>query len=433
MLLYRHFLDCGGLFSTDTRAITPGAIFFALKGPTFNGNRFATQALAQGASLVVIDEAQPEMTDKFMLVDDVLDTLQQLARLHRQSIKGLRVIGITGSNGKTTTKELLAAVLSSHFRCWATPGNLNNHIGLPITLLRMPLDTEVVVVEMGANHPGEVYPLCEIAQPDLGVVTSVGKEHLEGFGSLEAIVETECELYKYLKETGGQVFVHYENEDLMRYTADIRAAIYYGESKEADCVGRLLDADWQLRFQWENSYRLMLRAPQIETRLYGRYNFLNLLAAACIGRYLSVPYQKINGALSTYAPANNRSQLLEMGTNRIILDAYNANPHSMQAAIENLAGIRSEASIAVLGDMFELGAAAEEEHRALLSLMREKGISRALLCGDFFGACAADFPEYDFYPDLNSLKAHQPLTSFAHATILIKGSRGMAMEKYLED
>jgi UDP-N-acetylmuramoyl-tripeptide--D-alanyl-D-alanine ligase len=433
MLLYRHFLDAGGLFSTDTRAIAPGAIFFALKGPTFNGNQFAAQALAQGASLVVIDEAQPELAGQYMLVDDVLDTLQQLARLHRQSIQGLRVIGITGSNGKTTTKELLAAVLSTHYRCWATPGNLNNHIGVPITLLRMPLDTEVVVVEMGANHPGEVYPLCEIAQPDLGVVTSVGKEHLEGFGSFEAIVETECELYKYLKETGGQVFVHHENEELMRNTADIRSAIYYGESKEADCVGRLLDADWQLRFQWENSYRLMLRAPQIETQLYGRYNFVNLLAAACIGRYLSVPYQKINAALSTYTPANNRSQLLQIGTNRVILDAYNANPHSMQAAIDNLGGIRAEQKIAVLGDMFELGAAAEEEHRALLSLLREKGITRALLCGELFGACAAEFPEFDFYPDLNSLKMQQPLDAFSHATFLIKGSRGMAMENYLKD
>lgn len=432
MLLYRHYLDCGGLFSTDTRAITPGAIFFALKGPSFNGNQFAAQALAQGASLVVIDEAQPALTGQYMLVDDVLATMQQLARLHRQSIKGLRVIGITGSNGKTTTKELLAAVLSTHYRCWATPGNLNNHIGVPITLLRMPLDTEVVVVEMGANHPGEVYPLCEVAQPDMGVVTSVGKEHLEGFGSFEAIVETECELYKYLKESGGQAFVHYENADLMGYAADIRAAVYYGESKEADCVGRLLDADWHLRFQWENSYRLMLRAPQIETRLYGRYNFVNLLAAACIGRYLSVPYQKINEALSTYAPANNRSQLLEIGTNRIILDAYNANPHSMQAAIDNLAGIRSTQKIAVLGDMFELGEAADEEHRALLNLMREKGITRALLCGDLFGKCAADFPEFHFYPDLNSLKAQQPLDAFADATILIKGSRGMAMEKYVQ-
>jgi UDP-N-acetylmuramoyl-tripeptide--D-alanyl-D-alanine ligase len=346
-------------------------------------------------------------------------------------LPGLKVIGVTGSNGKTTTKELLKVAIGSHYRCWATPGNLNNHIGVPLTLLRMPLDTEVAVIEMGANHPGEVMPLCEIAQPDFGVVTSVGKEHLEGFGSLEAIIETECELYKYLAQTGGQAFVHYENADLMAYTAKLRSAIYYGEDKEADCVGRLLDSDWQLRFQWENSYRLMLRAPQIETRLYGRYNFVNLLAAACIARHLSVPYHKINEALASYEPANNRSQLLELHGNRIILDAYNANPHSMQAAVENLAGIRSNKRVAIFGDMFELGDAAEAEHLALLSLLQEKGIEEVLLCGPLFGAHAAAFPAFRFYGDLASLQAAEPINRWQEAVVLVKGSRGMAMENYV--
>lgn len=432
MLLYRHFLAHNRQFTTDTRAIKPGDVFFALKGANFNGNLFAAKALEAGASLVVIDEPQAGLGEKAWLVIDVLQTLQDLARLHRQSIPGLRVIGVTGSNGKTTTKELLRTAIASHYRCWATPGNLNNHIGVPITLLRMPLDTEVAVVEMGANHPGEVMPLCEIACPDLGVVTSVGKEHLEGFGSLEAIIETECELYKYLQQTGGQAFVHYENADLMRYTANIKSAIYYGESQEADCVGRLLSADWYLRFQWENSYRLMLRAPQIQTRLYGRYNFVNLLAAACVARYLSVPYEKINASLATYEPANNRSQLLEQAGNRIILDAYNANPHSMQAAVENLANIAAPLRVAILGDMFELGDAAREEHLALLELLREKGIEKALLCGPLFGEHAGAFPEYAFFNSLEELKAKQPLTAFRDALLLIKGSRGMAMEGYLK-
>lgn len=433
MLLYRRFLDASGKFSTDTRNIQPGDVFFALKGGNFNGNRFAAQALFAGASCVVVDEPQPELGDAAFLVDDVLETLQALARHHRQSIPGLRVIGVTGSNGKTTTKELLRMAIGSHYRCWATPGNLNNHIGVPITLLRMPLDTEVAVVEMGANHPGEVMPLCEIACPDLGVVTSVGKEHLEGFGSLEAIIETECELYKYLQQTGGQAFVHYENSDLMQYAAHIKSAIYYGESQEADCVGRLLDANWQLRFQWENSYRLMLRAPQVQTQLYGKYNFVNLLATACIARHLSVPYEKINSALAAYAPANNRSQLLEIGTNRIILDAYNANPHSMQAAIDNLAQIQAPLRVAVLGDMFELGEAAEAEHQALLVYMREKAIEKALLCGPLFGAFAGEFPEYQFYHDLNNMRTKAPLSNFESAVVLIKGSRGMAMEGYLNE
>lgn len=433
MLLYRRFLDAGGKFSTDTRNIQPGDVFFALKGANFNGNLFAAQALAAGASCVVVDEPQPNLGDQLVLVEDVLECMQALARLHRQSIPNLRVIGVTGSNGKTTTKELLRTAIGSHYRCWATPGNLNNHIGVPITLLRMPLDTEVAVIEMGANHPGEVMPLCEIACPDLGVVTSVGKEHLEGFGSLEAIIETECELYKYLQKTGGQAFVHYENADLMAYTREMKSAIYYGESQEADCVGRLLDANWQLRFQWENSYRLMLRAPQVQTQLYGKYNFVNLLAAACVARYLSVPYEKINASLAQYTPANNRSQLLEQGGNRIILDAYNANPHSMQAAIENLAQIQAPLRVAVLGDMFELGEAALSEHQALLTLMRDKGIERALLCGPLFGACATDFPAYQFYNDLTALKAAQPVKSFESAVMLIKGSRGMAMEGYLAE
>lgn len=431
MLLYSRFLQSGGKFSTDTRQIKPGDVFFALKGANFNGNLFAAQALEAGAALVVVDEPQPHLGDAAFLVDDVLETMQALARHHRKSIPGLRVIGVTGSNGKTTTKELLRTAIGSHYRCWATPGNLNNHIGVPITLLRMPLDTEVAVIEMGANHPGEVMPLCEIACPDLGVVTSVGKEHLEGFGSLEAIIETECELYKYLRQTDGQAFVHFENEDLMAYTASWKSAIYYGEGQDADCVGRLLDANWQLRFQWENSYRLMLRAPQVQTQLYGKYNFVNLLAAACIARYLSVPYEKINAALASYAPANNRSQLLEQGSNRIILDAYNANPHSMQAAIDNLAQIQAPLRIAVLGDMFELGEAAAEEHAALLAYMHQKGIEKAFLCGPLFGAFANEYPQYQFYPDLATLKAEAPLSAQQNALLLIKGSRGMAMEGYV--
>jgi UDP-N-acetylmuramoyl-tripeptide--D-alanyl-D-alanine ligase len=429
--LYEHFQAQSGAFTTYTRNIKAGDLFFALKGPSFNGNLFAERALEQGASWVVIDEPQVGLTDRFILVDDVLEALQQLAAHHRRQLPGLKVIGVTGSNGKTTTKELLKVAIGSHYRCWATPGNLNNHIGVPLTLLRMPLDTEVAVIEMGANHPGEVMPLCEIAQPDFGVVTSVGKEHLEGFGSLEAIIETECELYKYLAQTGGQAFVHYENADLMAYTAKLRSAIYYGEDKEADCVGRLLDSDWQLRFQWENSYRLMLRAPQIETRLYGRYNFVNLLAAACIARHLSVPYHKINEALASYEPANNRSQLLELHGNRIILDAYNANPHSMQAAVENLAGIRSNKRVAIFGDMFELGDAAEAEHLALLSLLQEKGIEEVLLCGPLFGAHAAAFPAFRFYGDLASLQAAEPINRWQEAVVLVKGSRGMAMENYV--
>lgn len=430
--LYKLFRSVNGLFSTDSRQIAVGGLFFALKGDKFNGNAYAAAALKDGAAYALVDEAAYCTDERMLLVDDVLTTMQQLAGLHRKSIPGLKVIGVTGSNGKTTTKELLKAVIGSHYRCWATPGNLNNHIGVPITLLRMPLDTEYAIVEMGANHPGEVAPLCEIADPDYAVVTSVGKEHLEGFGSLENIIRTECENYEYVAKNGGILFVHSENEDLMNYTKGLGTCIYYGESKEADCVGRLLGAEWFVRMQWENSYRLMLRAPTVETKLFGSYNFVNLLAAACIGRFCSVPYEKINTALAMYQPANNRSQLIERNGNRIILDAYNANPHSMYAAVENFSAVNESGKILILGDMFELGESAFEEHQQLLALIAEKRFEAVWLCGPLFAQHASQYGDFHFFESLNALQAAQPFSSLSSKTLLIKGSRGMQMEGYLE-
>lgn len=431
--IYRLFLEGDGRFTTDSRHIEPGAMFFALKGDKFNGNAFAAKALADGAQWAIIDEAAYQQDKRMLLVDDVLQCLQDLARLHRQSIKGLKVIGITGSNGKTTTKELLREVLSTHYRTWATPGNLNNHIGVPITLLRMPLDTEYAVIEMGANHPGEVMPLCEIAQPDYALVTSVGKEHLEGFGSLENIIATECENYAYVAAHRGTLFIHQDDAELMAYASRFGPAIYYGSSKEADCVGRLLGAEWFVRMQWENSYRLMLRAPVVETQLFGSYNYVNLLAAACVGRYCSVPYDKINAALAAYKPANNRSQLLETGGNRVILDAYNANPHSMQAAVQNFAALEAANKVLVLGDMFELGEAADEEHLNLLQLISQGKFEQVFLCGPLFGKFEAQFPGFQFYDSLEQLITQVPFASLSGKTMLIKGSRGMQMERYLHN
>jgi len=408
-------------------------MFFALKGDKFNGNAFAAKALADGARWAIIDEVAYQQDERMLLVDDVLTTLQDLARQHRKSVKGLKVIGITGSNGKTTTKELLREVLSTHYRTWATPGNLNNHIGVPITLLRMPLDTEYAVIEMGANHPGEVLPLCEIAQPDYALVTSVGKEHLEGFGSLENIIATECENYAYVAAHKGTLFLHQDDAELMAYAGQFGPAIYYGSGKEADCVGRLLGAEWFVRLQWENSYRLMLRAPVVETQLFGSYNYVNLLAAACVARYCSVPYDKINAALAAYKPANNRSQLLESGGNRVILDAYNANPHSMTAAVENFIALESAEKVLVLGDMFELGDAADEEHLAVLDLIAKGKFDEVLLCGPLFGKFASEYPAFQFYDSLEQLIEKLPFSSFHGKTLLIKGSRGMQMERYLRD
>lgn len=431
--IYQLFREGDARFTTDSRHIEPGSMFFALKGDKFNGNAFAAKALADGAHWAIIDEVAYQQDKRMLLVDDVLQTLQALARLHRQSIKGLKVIGVTGSNGKTTTKELLREVLSSHYRTWATPGNLNNHIGVPISLLRMPLDTEYAVIEMGANHPGEVMPLCEIAQPDYALVTSVGKEHLEGFGSLENIIATECENYAYVAAHKGTLFVHQDDKTLFEYAKQFGPAIYYGSDKDADCVGRLLGAEWFVRMQWENSYRLMLRAPVVETQLFGSYNYVNLLAAACVGRYCSVPYDKINAALAAYKPANNRSQLLEIGGNRVILDAYNANPHSMQAAVQNFAALASPQKVLLLGDMFELGDAADEEHLALLNFIAEGNFEAVYLSGPLFGKFAARFPQFHFYESLEKLMEKVPFASLSGKTLLIKGSRGMQMERYLRD
>ncbi len=429
--IYRLFLEGKCRFTTDSRHIEPGSMFFALKGDKFNGNAFASNALSDGAHWAVIDEPVFQTDKRMILVPDVLGCLQDLARLHRQSVPGLKVIGVTGSNGKTTTKELLKEVFSSHYRTWATPGNLNNHIGVPITLLRMPLDTEYAIIEMGANHPGEVRPLCEIARPDFALVSSVGKEHLEGFGSLENIITTECENYAYVAENKGTLFVHRDNTVLMEYAARFGPAIYYGTDQESDCVGRLLGAEWFVRMQWENSYRLMLRAPVVETQLFGSYNFVNLLAAACVGRYCSVPYDKINAALTAYKPANNRSQLLEAGGNRIILDAYNANPHSMAAAVENFASLDSTGKVLLLGDMFELGEAADEEHLLLLEMLSKGDFEEVLLCGPLFGKQAARYPRFSFFNDLAELMKAKPFSAFSGKTLLIKGSRGMQMERYL--
>lgn len=431
--IYRLFLEGDGRFTTDSRHIEPGSMFFALKGDKFNGNAFAAKALADGAQWAIIDEVAYQQDKRMILVEDVLQCLQDLARMHRLSIKGLKVIGITGSNGKTTTKELLREVLSTHYRTWATPGNLNNHIGVPITLLRMPRDTEYAVIEMGANHPGEVMPLCEIAQPDYALVTSVGKEHLEGFGSLENIIATECENYAYVAKHKGTLFVHQDDTELATYASRFGPAIYYGSSKEADCVGRLLGAEWFVRMQWENSYRLMLRAPVVETQLFGSYNYVNLLAAACVGRYCSVPYDKINAALAAYKPANNRSQLLETGGNRVILDAYNANPHSMQAAVQNFTALEAGDKVLVLGDMFELGDAADEEHLSLLQLIAQGKFDKVFLCGPLFGKFKTQFPVFHFYDSLEQLITQVPFASLSGKTMLIKGSRGMQMERYLRE
>jgi UDP-N-acetylmuramoyl-tripeptide--D-alanyl-D-alanine ligase len=435
--LFDAFERAGHRVATDSRKVQSGDLFFALKGPRFDGHDFVQQAIEVGVTAVVVDQ-EIEGVDpaRCLRVPDVLSALQELAHQYRSSIGGLTVIGITGSNGKTTTKELVHAVLSAHYRCYATPGNLNNSLGVPLTLLGMPPDTEFCVVEMGANHPGEVMPLCVMADPDVGLVTAIGKEHLEGFGSLQAIIDTETELYAYLGQRNRQAFTPMEVPELMeaaRIHCVAPAPIYYGSSAEADCVGRLLPGDWAVRLQWENSYRLMLRAPQLETQLFGAYNFNNIMAAACLGRYFSVPYQKINQALANYTPSMNRSQLVHRGERKIILDAYNANPHSMQLAVTGLAALTNVQRVALLGDMMELGAAADEEHEALLQQLVSVNLEAACLCGPLFMKHQEAFPGFDFFPNVGALLESGRLQALpAQCAVLVKGSRSMGMERCLE-
>lgn len=362
--LYEKFLACGSV-STDTRRIAEGSLFFALKGERFNGNEFARQALEKGAAYAVIDEPEHQYNDRCLLVDDALVALQDLAHHHRRALD-IPVIGVNGTNGKTTTKELLYAVLSQKYRTLATQGNLNNHIGVPLTLLQLTADTELAIIELGANHVGEIAALCRIAHPTHGLTTNIGKAHLEGFGGLEGAIRGESEQYDYLRKTGGVVFIN-SQDPLLRNLGQRFAQPHYYPAFGDYFHCALVSADPYVVYRPEG------RNP-VETQLVGAYNFENIAAALCIGHYFNVPSEAADEAIRSYQPANKRSQVVRQGTNTIILDAYNANPDSMEAAIRNLEAMRAEQKVVILGDMYELGDAAEAEHRALGELLASGSI-----------------------------------------------------------
>lgn len=418
--LHQQFLTSDGI-STDTRNILPNTIFFALKGENFNANHFAKKALEAGASFAVIDEAAEVSDPRFILVPDVLKSLQELAAFHRRYC-GIPVIGLTGSNGKTTTKELINACLSRKFRTVATRGNLNNHIGVPLTLLNLTADTEVAIVEMGANHPGEIGFLCTIAQPDIGYITNFGKAHLEGFKTLEGVIAAKSELYDYLKENQGTLFLNLDDV-IQKDHSSYSNTFTFGSSPVADL---------QLEYPEANPFaRISVTGEEVESRLIGSYNSRNMAAAFAIGRYFKVPDEDLKEALITYTPANNRSQILEKDGSKIILDAYNANPTSMAAAVDNLEALAAARKIAVLGDMFELGDHAAEEHQNLAERLEKSSIDSIFLIGVNFysthtGKRISKFQSFEDFRD--SLDPAE----FKDATILIKGSRGMALERVLD-
>ncbi len=416
--LYALFLASSGV-CTDTRKITPDSIFFALKGDNFNGNLFATKALEAGAAFAVVDEKAEHTDQRIILVDDVLSTLQKLATHHRHRIPA-KIIGITGTNGKTTTKELVHAVLSSHFNTRATIGNLNNHIGVPLTLLSFTGEEEFGIIEMGANHVGEIAELCTICDPDYGIITNVGKAHLEGFGSFENIIKTKKGLYDHIAAQNGIIFLNSGNDILA--DNNVEKKVLYGQNDSDECQGRLLSASPFVNLEITSTEGTI----RVSTQLIGGYNFENILAAACIGTFFGVPLQKIRHSLEAYTPSNNRSEFRKTANNELILDAYNANPSSMEKALENFAAMTSENKLAILGDMFELGENAESLHREIVNKANELGVTTLFVGKEFH---SVNPESYDQIETLIEQLKNEPVSG---KTILIKGSRGIKLERLVE-
>ncbi|MDP3916512.1 MAG: UDP-N-acetylmuramoyl-tripeptide--D-alanyl-D-alanine ligase [Bacteroidota bacterium] len=413
------------IVTTDSRNIPANSIFFALKGENFNGNNYASEALAKGASFAVIDEPEFAVDDRTILVDDVLTSIQKLARCHRDELK-IPILAITGTNGKTTTKELIAAVLSRKFKVNYTQGNLNNHIGVPLTILSMTPETEIGIIEMGANHIGEIKLLCDIANPDFGLVTNMGKAHLEGFGSFEGVIQTKSEMYGFIRQKGGKCFIDADNPLLIKQAINLEQ-ITYGKSDGCFLTGELATT----------GYSLVVKAlfPKgwlyLKSKLIGDYNFENLLAAACIGKYFAVDPLLIQKALEEYTPSNNRSQLIRKEKNTIIMDAYNANPTSMMMALTNFANILNDQKCVILGDMLELGEVSDEEHQKIVDFIESQNFSEVYLVGPQFKKAIAGNKRKKF-DNAELLSNYLKTKPIENKLILIKGSRGIHLEKILE-
>ena len=419
--LYNYYLQCD-LVSTDTRKIEPNCMFFALKGHNFNGNTFAKQALEKGARFCVIDEKQYE-GDQCILVEDALKTLQELATYHRNQML-IPIIALTGSNGKTTTKELINAVLSKKFKTTATQGNFNNHIGVPLTLLRITDKTDIAIIEMGANHPKEIEFLCTIAQPDYGLITNFGKAHIEGFGSVEGVIKAKSELYDYLKNHQKTIFVN-ENDDIqVKQTLDYDNLYHFGLITSVDANLELISSQPHVKLKYNEC--------TINSQLTGMYNFNNIAVAIGVGSYFKVDSHDIIAAIESYNPTNNRSQFIEKGSNTIIMDAYNANPTSMMAALENFNQLDNENKFLFLGDMFELGATSETEHQHIVDYLTTHEIGQTYLVGKNFyktNCNGSSVKKFETFEDLSQELQTNPIKN---KFMLIKGSRGMALERLLE-
>ncbi|MCF8297208.1 MAG: UDP-N-acetylmuramoyl-tripeptide--D-alanyl-D-alanine ligase [Saprospiraceae bacterium] len=405
---------------TDSRCIEDNSIFFALKGENFDGNKFALKALELGAKYSVVDDTSLNQNDNFIYVDNVLKCLQQLAAFHRDQFK-IPIIGITGTNGKTTTKELINTVLKQKLKTHATKGNLNNHIGVPLTLLEMPYDTKIAIIEMGANHQEEIKELCEIAKPNFGIITNIGKAHLEGFGSFEGVIKAKKELYDFVGKD-GRVFLNSDNK-LLTELAENLSSIKYGANQESDCFAQIIDINPFVKLRWNNL--------EIQSNLIGKYNFENILAAICIGNYFGVQPTEIKMAIERYIPQNNRSQIVQTKTNKLILDAYNANPTSMSSAIESFELLKPEIKVVILGDMLELGKESIKEHQEILNKIATLGFVKTFLVGPVFYSLAKNSEFIAFENNIEALE-YLKINPISDSTILIKGSRGIKLEILLD-
>lgn len=421
--LYRVFSESEGV-SIDTRTLQRNQIYFALKGERFDGHTYVQAALDQGASCAVIDDEKYVIDGQTILVDDALQVLQQLANHHRRQFS-IPVIGITGSNGKTTTKELLATVLQQKYEVLATLGNLNNHIGVPLTLLNLNSQHEIAIIEMGANHLREIDFLCQLAEPNYGLITSIGRAHMGEFGSFEAIKQTKAELYQWLHQSAGQIFINLNLEELVEMNNQIGC-------KKNITYSAQMDAQYRYQYLGSNPYvKFAFNQQEVQTQLVGEYNFNNLIAAATVGQYFDISQEQIRQALQDYIPTNNRSQIVSIDTNTLILDAYNANPSSMESALTNLQKMESVHKGAVLGEMLELGEYSQQEHQQIADLAQSMSLDFILLVGEEFADVEVDAAVLKF-PDVHQAKDWWQKQNFEQYLILIKGSRGVQLEKLLQ-
>ncbi len=422
--LYNQYLKSSGVV-IDSRKIVPNCIFFAIKGDKFDGNNFAEDAILHGAKLAVVERSELAVNDKYMLVNNSLECLQQLANFHRKQL-GIKILAITGTNGKTTTKELVNRVLSLRFDTYATEGNLNNHIGVPLTLLSISQNTEFAVIEMGANHPGEIEFLCNIAEPDYGIITNIGIAHIQGFGSFQNIINTKTELYNFLQQKNGIVFYNSDNKILAEHLNNFEQKYCYAINNSADLIVQEVYGN----FFTNMKYIVKNQTYEINSNLVGKYNWENISVAVLVGKYFGIEYPLINKAIENYYPKNNRSQVLQTSQNTLILDMYNANPSSMRLAIENFAQLDAENKVIVLGDMFELGTIEEQEHNKIIEMITNLEFSKVYLIGKVFSKINnnSNFITQNTVTDMYKYLENNKITN---STVLLKASRGIGLEALL--